>query len=344
MNRGIAIVLGPSKAGLTDLVYQLTDVAGDPYGDPVEDACVEIGGGNYHLPLWLLSNFTGGVKIYSAQHPDTVLAFAAIDADDILTNLNLLALKMDGLDVSGGTAADGHYRLLDLDQDLFARLATLIAPSALIRRTEDRLRWTITITAGPPEDYWQTEEGASLLGPYTAQGGAEGVPMGSWHLPARQATLLALPEVDAAAVWSAARRTLTGTGGAVGPTAGANLAPIPCGPIPPGQTLDLSACVSYSGEYATVAATASIAYTIYASHGHHDATAVPGHTGVSLTPASVLYDTLQTDGEAANWNFRFRPSPALGQPFPQAGHYLVAVVFTVGDQEFYCNFHVDVRW
>jgi hypothetical protein len=143
-----------------------------------------------------------------------------------------------------------------------------------------------------------------------------------------------------AAVWAYTTRTLTGTGGALGPTAGANLAPIPFGPVVPGQTLDLSALVSYSGAYATVAGTSAITYTIFDCEG----VAVPGFSEVALTPSAVLFDTIQTDAEAANYNFRFRPSLSLGQPFPHAGHYLIAVTFTVSGVQYFANFRGKARY
>jgi hypothetical protein len=147
-----------------------------------------------------------------------------------------------------------------------------------------------------------------------------------------------------AQIWSATTRTLTGTGGAIGPTAGANLAPIPFGPIVSGQTVDLSALLLANGQYATIKDTTAIEYTIYCEEQGGPVQAVPGHTGVTLSVADVLYDTLQTDAEASNWNFRLRPSQALGQPFPVPGRYLVVVTFTTATGVYYANFIGRAGW
>ena len=143
---------------------------------------------------------------------------------------------------------------------------------------------------------------------------------------------------------------MTGTGGAIGPTAGANLGPIAFGPVVPGQTLDLSACVSINGQYITAEETSAIVYTIVDCDS---GLPVPGHVGVALVPATpyvgtpgtcCLSDTILTDAEASNYNFRFRPSLASKSPFPECGRYAVAVTFTVGGQPYFANFRGEARW
>jgi hypothetical protein len=159
-----------------------------------------------------------------------------------------------------------------------------------------------------------------------------------------------LPYVDAGStggltasqVWTYTSRTLTGAGGAIGPTAGANLALIPAQVVPQ-QTVDLSAAVYNAGALATQSSVSTIAYTIW--DVEQDA-AVTGQSSVSLTVDSVLWNTLQSDAEASNYNFRFRPNVALGQPFAHQGRFHVAVTFTPsgGGQAFYCSFNVMARW
>jgi hypothetical protein len=193
---------------------------------------------------------------------------------------------------------------------------------------------------------WQIHQisgGSTWIGPSSSPNVG---PIGTYSVSGQPDITIAAAQNDtaaasASAIWSNAQRTLTGTGGAIGPTAGANLGPIAFGPVVPGQTLDLSACVSINGQYATIEGTSAVAYTITDCE---TGKAVPGHSNVSLTPASVLHDTLQTDGEASNFNFRFRPSIALGLPFPEAGHYLVAVTFTVGGQPYFANFRGEARY
>jgi hypothetical protein len=145
----------------------------------------------------------------------------------------------------------------------------------------------------------------------------------------------------AAQVWSYTTRTLTGTSGAIGPTAGANLAPIPASVVP-NQSVDLSAAVYESGQLPTQSGTSTIVYTIWDVEQDQ---AVPGQSAVSLTVASVLSNTLLSDAEATNYNFRFTPAIGLGQPFPHQGRFNVAVTFApTSGQAYYCNFEVWAKW
>jgi hypothetical protein len=76
-------------------------------------------------------------------------------------------------------------------------------------------------------------------------------------------------------------------------------------------------------------------YTIYAvsDRDSSDRTAVDGHTGVSLTPADVLFDDLQEDAawteDDQGYNFRFIPADGTADPFATADtSYLVVVTLT----------------
>ena len=107
--------------------------------------------------------------------------------------------------------------------------------------------------------------------------------------------------------------------------------------------MPLSALVyTAAGVYATVEGTSSITYTIW---DVATKAAVPGHSGVSLTPAAVLSDTIESDALAASYNFRHQPSQSLGQPFPTPGQYAIAYTFTpTSGSPFWVNFMVTAEW
>ncbi len=144
-----------------------------------------------------------------------------------------------------------------------------------------------------------------------------------------------------AAMWSNGQRTLTGTGGAIGPTAGNNNAPIPFRLLPHQSPL-LSAQVCNNGRYATIEGTASISYTIWDCEEREP---VPGHTAVALTPSAVLFDTLQTDAAASNYNFRWQPNLTLGDAFAHEGRYVITITFTpASGLPFWANFEGRAEW
>lgn len=103
----------------------------------------------------------------------------------------------------------------------------------------------------------------------------------------------------------------------------------------------LARVVGNDGSYLQQANLSSIAYGIFSLNPNDpdSETAVTGHSAVSLTIASVVWDTLQSDAlwmnddgeyvDATGYNFRFQPSIASNQAFPVAGvEYLVRVTMT----------------
>ena len=141
-------------------------------------------------------------------------------------------------------------------------------------------------------------------------------------------------------------------GGAVGPLAGINNADIPVNATPMQSGPLVATVYTASGAYALIETTSSITYTIYDLEqtgpecitGWTPAT-VAGHSGVSLSPSSVMFDTLQTSALGTNYNFVHTPSESLGEPYPHAGVFLIAYTFTpTFGSVFYVNFRVSARW
>ena len=142
-----------------------------------------------------------------------------------------------------------------------------------------------------------------------------------------------------------------GLAGAIGPLAGINTGDIPAS-VKPMQSVPMVASVyTASGAIALTATVSSIVYTIYdldecmESNACETPTTVTGHSGVSLTPSSVMFDTLQSSALGSAYNFMHTPSVALGEPFPHAGAFAVQYTFTpVSGSVFYVNFKVHARW
>lgn len=76
--------LSIGTTGLTDLRAQLIDTAGANIGSAISTGFAEIGSGCY---LWhytaFAEGFRGGVKFYRLAAPSTVLAFAAINPEEV---------------------------------------------------------------------------------------------------------------------------------------------------------------------------------------------------------------------------------------------------------------------
>lgn len=79
-----SLALGPAMTGIADLRAQLVDTTGADTGSAVSTGFVEIGTGFY---LWHYTAFPdghrGGVKFYQAATPATILAFAAINPEEL---------------------------------------------------------------------------------------------------------------------------------------------------------------------------------------------------------------------------------------------------------------------
>ncbi len=79
----INLVLGTSKIGLS-LVAQLINTAGSSVGSSIHSGFIEIGQGNY---IWTYDQFPdgfrGGIKFFDQANPSIVLAFVAINPEEI---------------------------------------------------------------------------------------------------------------------------------------------------------------------------------------------------------------------------------------------------------------------
>jgi hypothetical protein len=139
------------------------------------------------------------------------------------------------------------------------------------------------------------------------------------------------------AVWSAATRTLTGAGGGTGPTASTNAARISM-QVLRGRTPRLSAKVfTDAGAWLTQAAFTSATYRIYVEATDEELVA-----STDCTSDVLIYDTMQTDAIATDFNFRHEPRDNV---FTTKGQNLiVAYTITTSDGEtFGVEFDVAVR-
>jgi hypothetical protein len=96
-------------------------------------------------------------------------------------------------------------------------------------------------------------------------------------------------------------------------------------------TTTLRARVFFNGANLKSSDVATISYSIYLLNDSDKnyRLEVDGHAAVSLSPADVIFDSMQTDGEAACWNFKHMPSIAAHPAFATAGrHYLVEYKIT----------------
>jgi len=92
----------------------------------------------------------------------------------------------------------------------------------------------------------------------------------------------------------------------------------------------LRARVLNNGADITQAAISSITYSVYQLDPDNidTRTAIAAHTAVSVTTASVVFDTLQTDSQVARYNFKHQLATAT-TPFTTAGaDYLVEYTVT----------------
>ena len=81
----IGLALGTSQTGLT-MAAMIVDTSGGDVGSEITSGFTEIGQGNY---LWhcttMPDDHRGGVKFYEDGVPGTILAFVAINPEEIET-------------------------------------------------------------------------------------------------------------------------------------------------------------------------------------------------------------------------------------------------------------------
>jgi hypothetical protein len=156
-----------------------------------------------------------------------------------------------------------------------------------------------------------------------------------------------LPDADAiaSAVWSAEHRTLSGTSGGAAPEAAIASTDVYATAFKNG-TARLCARVYKDGADIKCADVTSIAYSVFLLDDQDlDArTAVTGHAAVALTVAAVIFDALQSDSQASDYNFRHVVPIAAHPAFTVAGRdYLVEYTITpVAGEKVIVRFRVKV--
>jgi hypothetical protein len=149
-------------------------------------------------------------------------------------------------------------------------------------------------------------------------------------LPAAIAGIEAGTGATPAEIWSYTTRALTSSSSTVGPTAETEVEDIQT-KCYAGSTKALSARVrAWSGDDITQAGITSIVYSIYLLDDSDPTsqTAVTGHSAVTLDKTGVIYDTLQSDEWASDYNFRHIPPISTSAAFPTAGR-VYRVTYTI---------------
>ncbi len=167
-----------------------------------------------------------------------------------------------------------------------------------------------------------------------------------WGYATRTLTSLSsLVASIATAVWSAPGRALSSTSGANAPSASTSDADIYVTAFK-GGTARLCARVYLDGADIQRADVSSIAYSIYLldDQDPDSRTAVTGHSAVSLTINDVIFDELQTDAQASDYNFRHTPPISTNPAFAIAGrNYLVEYTITpTSGEKVLVRFRVEV--
>ena len=160
--------------------------------------------------------------------------------------------------------------------------------------------------------------------------GVSGVVVGSSSITAikeavwgASAYITALIASIRVAIWSGDSRTLTGSALGLGPTASRSPAAMYF-TFPTRGTWVL--CFRQlnpwaGGEDLDPADVSTIHYSIFTEtdYAFDDPTPLDGHDNVELDKANVLYDEVQSDGMASNWNFKHIPDVATNEAFPTCG-------------------------
>jgi len=125
-------------------------------------------------------------------------------------------------------------------------------------------------------------------------------------------------------IWAAASRTLTGS-------SSTHVVAAAEGDVPAYTAITAGNTATYygrlkdsSGDDITQAGVSSIAYTIYPINpddpkNYLRETPVTGHSAIDLTVADVVWDTVQIDSAATNYNFRHAPVITTNAAFPTVG-------------------------
>ena len=137
-------------------------------------------------------------------------------------------------------------------------------------------------------------------------------------------------------IWTAEDRALSGTAAANGPTA-ATTSTDGLYTVPAGGTLGLYKRVRHwSGDDITQADITSITYSIYGLDCDNEDTRneVTGHVDSAVSISATIYDAIQTDSAASDYNFKFIPSIVTDPAFEDVGTtYLVEFTSTPASGE-----------
>jgi hypothetical protein len=139
--------------------------------------------------------------------------------------------------------------------------------------------------------------------------------------------------------------SFNGTSAGAGATASVTTADIAANVFKNG-TVTLYARVYKDGNDIQQANISTIAYNLYLldDGDKNSRTAVAGHTGVSLTAANVIFDAVQSDYEASNYNFKHTPPISEYPAFTIAGRYYLAeyMIVPISGEIIIVRFKVNV--
>ena len=112
------------------------------------------------------------------------------------------------------------------------------------------------------------------------------------------------------------------------------------------HTARLCAYVALNGADIHRADVSAVVYNVYLLDKNEPdvRTTVAGHTNVSLSPADVLFDTLQSDTQASGYNFRHTIPISTNNAFTIAGrNYQVEYILTpVAGERILIRFRINV--
>jgi hypothetical protein len=241
---------------------------------------------------------------------DSLTGTAALTLQNVADALKLAPTAGDPADGSAMDRLDANSTVL-LQVSLDASDAKAAAEAV---QTDYQQRGQEVTLPSAPAGYGGSTDAGDFTGTFSAEV--------LENVPAMNTTAIAT------AVWAASSRTLAGSALGVGPTAARSQADT----VFKGGTVGLYARVlGWDGEDLQQSDVTSIVYSIYVLDVDDEdvRTAVSGHATSTLTVGDVLWDTVQSDEWASNWNFKFIPNISTSAAFADVGTtYLVEVTFT----------------
>ena len=101
--------------------------------------------------------------------------------------------------------------------------------------------------------------------------------------------------------------------------------------------------VLWNGICARIADIATVTYSVFRLGEDGQRTAVTGQTAISVEPAECLFDSLQSDALASDYNFMHVLDVSVHPAFAEAGEYLVEFQLTpVLGQIILARFRINV--